>query len=200
MLLNFLKQGTEDIHKITEDKNLAKYILDHSISIEDYNTLLTINYNAYTTIEQALVQKKSKFDEILHPFIDTGKSERLLHDIKKMDSNKHNNLISNPNSSKYTIHSQFEAIGALYVIEGSMLGGLLINKHLSKCTQLKEVNAFSFFSHDPKATLNRWKTFCSTINQMNFDHTEKETALVSAKKTFSIFNEYSKLSVLPSSQ
>lgn len=184
-MLEFLKTHTQEIHKAVEASNPSKFILDHSITIQQYKELLLYNYSAYKIIEQELYEKKDLVAPELRFFISTNKSERLLKDIKGIDP-----LLSldlDPNRT-FSVSSRLEIIGALYVIEGSMLGGLIINKHLRACKALVTIKRHHFFSDDAKAITSRWKAFINVVNAQNFSTKEKELALLSAKKVFTLFS------------
>jgi len=184
-MLNYLKKETENVHREVEKHNLAQHIMDHSITTECYERLLIQNYYYYRTIEQELWRNKNITSDLLKPFFDLEKSEKLLKDIKAFNTSF--DISKNP-VIDFLITSEIEAIGALYVIEGSMLGGLLISKHISKCIHLKNIKQHHFFSTNPKHSMHRWETFAETINQLSFTNEEKEKAVVSAKKSFLVFN------------
>ncbi len=186
-MLNYLKQGTETLHREVEKSNLAKYILDHSITLELYKKLLIQNYHSYLTIEEQLGQNIAVVNDNLQSFIDTEKSDKLWRDIKGISSFAQE---LNPIETNFFITSEAEAIGALYVIEGSMLGGLLISKHLQQCESLQLIKTHHFFKSNPKNSMKRWKNFSETVNNIKFSDGDREKAIVSAQKSFLIFKNF----------
>lgn len=188
-MIKFLKEGTTSIHSEVEQTNLAKHIMDHSITPEVFKRLLIQNYYAYYTIEKQLQQNTEKVSSNLKAFIDTKKSRKLLKDLNNLDNTFKAISLENLN---FKIESELDAIGALYVIEGSMLGGLLISKHLDHCSNLSNIKTQQFFKSDPKNSMMRWKNFTTTVNEMTFTEDQKQSALQTAKKTFQVFNSCQK--------
>ncbi|MEC8682625.1 MAG: biliverdin-producing heme oxygenase, partial [Bacteroidota bacterium] len=70
MILKHLKTQTATLHQKTEEDNLAKYILDHSIDKETYKRLLQQNYLAYARIDALLASNASILTTELKPFAD----------------------------------------------------------------------------------------------------------------------------------
>ena len=139
MILKHLKKQTETLHKKTEEDNLAKYILDHSIDRETYKRLLQQNYLAYARIDALLASNSSTLTTELKPFVDKAKSRALAEDLKKLDAEIPQ---VDPVNDSY---SAAFLLGLIYVVEGSMMGGLLIRKNLEACTHLEDIEQHHFF-------------------------------------------------------
>lgn len=188
-MLDFLKKNTQSTHKETELSNLAKYIMDHSITLENYKELLIRNYYAYYTTEQLLVNSVDHVDTDLKQFIGTHKSELLSTDLKSLNVPIDTSLCR-LSDEDYTLQSEAEIIGTLYVLEGSMLGGMLISKNLPKCESLKHIKTHHFFSKNPTILLDRWKAFREVVEGKYFNKHDEQKALNAAKKTFLTFREF----------
>ncbi len=186
MILNYLKKNTASIHQQIEKDNLAKYILDHSISKEDYKKLLIQNFEFYHTIEQALNQQKNFIHAGFHSFLTDKKTQSLKKDLVTLDTDIDLDTFQ---KYSYQIDSQNAAIGALYVSEGSALGGIVISKHLSSCPKLNTLKKHHFFGNDVSVFLGQWKNFRQTVEE-HFNHNgNKEEILQSAIKTFQLFGQ-----------
>ncbi|MDP5045146.1 MAG: biliverdin-producing heme oxygenase, partial [Leeuwenhoekiella sp.] len=85
MILKQLKTRTATLHKETEENNLAKYILDHSITIEQYQSLLAQNYKAYVTLSELSEKHMKLIDDDLKTFADAQKSEALKRDLNQLN-------------------------------------------------------------------------------------------------------------------
>ena len=181
-MLDFLKEQTKTIHNNVEGTNLAKYIMDGSMSLEQYKTYLIQNYHSYKAVEDALVLNKGIIREDLHSFINSNKSDHLFKDLKNLAVN---NIPEN--SKEITFDSEVEAIAALYVIQGSMIGGNMISKKLRTCPELKDIETHHFFDFCVKDSMKLWSNFKTTVNNANFPESEYEKALASAKKAFLCF-------------
>jgi len=180
-MLDFLKEQTKTIHDNVEGTNLAKYIVDGSMSLAQYKTYLVQNYHSYKAVEDALVSNKSMIREELHGFINKNKSEHLRKDIENL------NVTIPENPKQMEFNSEVEAIGALYVIQGSMIGGNLISKKLRTCPELEAIETHHFFDFCVKDSMKLWSTFKNIVNSAEFSEAEHQEALASAKKAFLCF-------------
>ena len=97
MILKHLKKQTETLHKKTEEDNLAKYILDHSIDRETYKRLLQQNYLAYARIDALLASNASILTTELKPFADKAKSSALAEDLKRLEGSMMGGLLIRKN-------------------------------------------------------------------------------------------------------
>ena len=186
MILDYLKEHTKNIHQQLEKDNLAKFIMDHSISKENYLKLLIQNYKFYHSIEQALIQKRPLINSSLHPFLTNEKSQRLKKDLKYLGWEVEDDLSQN---ISFKVDSENAALGALYVSEGSALGGLMISKQLKNCPHLNFMKEHCFFGRDVPKILSRWKNFKQPVAQNFQDETVKDEVLKSATATFEFFGE-----------
>ncbi|MFI2741878.1 biliverdin-producing heme oxygenase [Zhouia sp. PK063] len=187
MILQRLRAETAQQHEETEAENLASKIIDHSISLAEYKVLILQNYVTYMALENVItpvLQEHLLTDE--SQFLSHEKSEQLALDLKvlHMGSNYPTQELQLPQ-----INNLAQALGALYVIEGSMLGGMMIGEHLPKCEALKEITAFHFFTKDKKEVAERWRNFCSMIRSENLSDKEIEEVIESAKNTFAFFSQ-----------
>jgi heme oxygenase len=106
------------------------------------------------------------------------KAGAILHDLARL-SFSDNNI---PECLRLPgINSVAEAFGALYVLEGSTLGGKMIAKMLLKKEALSiPENALTFFTGYGEQTGPKWKSFLAVFNQQ-----EKTSAVVrTANDTF----------------
>lgn len=87
------------------------------------------------------------------------------------------------------INSNASAFGALYVMEGSTLGGLMIKKMLAEQTGLAD-DQLSFFAGYGKATRERWNIFIEALNTTAQSEEEEQSAIDAASQTFLYFKEW----------
>ena len=92
------------------------------------------------------------------------------------------------------IQNRYQAFGALYVIEGSSLGGIHIAKMIHK--KLPEVsNAFLFFEGYGEQTITMWKRFKSGLDNLSGDRDELHAVISGAQNTFLKFAEWIHLNI-----
>ena len=79
-------------------------------------------------------------------------------------------------------------MGALYVLEGSTLGGQMIARMLQKNPLLNLVpGQLNFFLGYKKETGPKWKSFQAALNLLDG---ETETLVSTARQTFSLFTQW----------
>jgi len=193
-MLSFLKKETDQLHKEVEKNSLARFILDQSITVEKYTHFLLQNYYSYLEIEQQLIANKQLAPDTLLSFISNEKSDALYKDIAYLSDH---DLLSDEEFS-FSMSSTAALIGALYVIEGSMLGGLLISKRLKNCKHLEEVKEFHFFGKNPEQSLTRWKTFTKVVEELSFSEEQQQHGALAAKNAFMCFKKYQNVDYAPS--
>jgi len=183
-MLRYLKEQTKLIHNQVEKDNLAKHILNHTITLNQYKQLLINNYNAYKSVEQVLVKSKNLACNSLKPYLNFNKSDSLHKDLLQFENENIEIKLSN-----FRIENQAHLIGALYVIQGSMLGSLLIAKNIPKCESIKKITFHNFFDqYKHKNRVNLWKEFCEIVNKKTFTEVQKKSAGYKAQQVFKIFS------------
>lgn len=89
-----------------------------------------------------------------------------------------------------------EAVGCLYVLEGSTLGTQIITQHILKTVfpgQSTDVGGLSFYRGYGSATRQMWREFCDFLGaysgQMT-NETERHEAARAARQTFERFGRW----------
>ena len=177
MMLSSLREHTQSLHKEIEKDNLAGLIMDHSISMNQYKTLLLQNYIAYKVVEDEVFLYLEDYNR--------NKSEQL---IKDLDALEVNTTMLQDFIGEFGCQNKMEALGAAYVVEGSVLGGLMIAKELENCKHLSEIKTHHFFNGDRK-NISGWKQFCKQVNSNQYSEEEINQAVGKAKETFIFFGK-----------
>lgn len=134
------------------------------------------NFIAYQATETAIKQFLQEY---------SGKKHKQLHqDLEQLGVSAE---IPSENDI-FECHSQAEALGAAYVVEGSALGGMLLAKNLGKCTGLISVDQHHFFNGD-KENMKDWNSFKTALEQYEFSKAEEDEALEKARQTFRFFQK-----------
>lgn len=185
-MLDYLKKGTRKLHQEVERYSLARYAMDRTITLDGYKKLLLQNYCSYSLIEQELIRNCQKLRATLQPFVSDIKSKALCLDLTALHMSC---KMTDGKDMPFVLNSEAEAIGALYVIEGSMLGGMVIFKGLNQCPDLREIEKHHFFEQNAKLVSRRWKQFCNTLDSIEFTGNERKAALSGACNTFRVFQK-----------
>ena len=81
-----------------------------------------------------------------------------------------------------------ELLGAMYVSEGSTLGGRYISRHIEQRLGLQSGHGYSFFVGYGEQTGRMWQEFSSIVNEACTEN--PEPAIQSAQKTFQCIHEW----------
>ena len=168
-----VKKETAFLHQEVEQILLPK--LQAIRSFEDYALILRMFYGFYQLLEEKI---QSFIPTNLLPDISQRRTSSLIvKDITCLGltpSFTYCNAIPQ-------IHSTAEAFGAMYVLEGSTLGGKMIAKMLAKSDEPAiPPEALHFFSGYQNLTGKMWTTFVDALNQQ----TETEVIVRTANETF----------------
>lgn len=149
-----LKEQTKALHDLVEEKLLSHKIMDKSFTVMEYHQVLKHNYTFLHHFEDAVFsslsddtsQKIRLEDRKKLPFIKKDLAELGLTDSEKQP------LL------KIEIKTEAEALGMLYVMEGSTLGGNIIAKNLAKNPAFSDIE-FHYFGCYGEKTGSLWKNF-----------------------------------------
>ena len=82
------------------------------------------------------------------------------------------------------------ALGGLYVLEGSMLGGVMIKKHLTEKLQNEVVENTKYLTGYGSETGKVWKSFLKILSENAPDVKTENIIIDSAKNTFNLLNQW----------
>lgn len=178
MLSTAIKEATKEAHLNLEKKVIQKMKAIRSDA--DYADFLKHFYAYFNQVEQAIAPYITT--ELLPDHAERRNSSYLKQDIEALGSN----VDDLPAATAPEIKSTIEALGALYVMEGSIMGGPIIVKMLEKFGIIKGV---SFFSGYGEATGQMWGKFVAVLNAQANNEAEEQQAITTANDTFSNFGE-----------
>lgn len=158
MIGNLLKEQTKTLHDKVEEKLQSQKIMDKSYTLQDYHRLLKSNYHFLLEFEDAVFAHISaETTEQIH-----ARERKKLPVIEK-DLAAFQDLQSFSNKN-ISIKNEAEALGILYVMEGSTLGGNIIAKNLAKNPSFKDIS-YNYFGFYGEKTGFFWKNFKEVLEQ-----------------------------------
>ena len=161
-----------------------KPIMDSIETREDYLNFLKIFYGYMRPVEDLI---HMHIDKSRIPDIDQRRNTRYIaHDLGELGSDDDDIDFS---KTLPAIHTPASAMGAMYVLEGSTLGGKIISNTLKK--KLGDDVPVNFFSGYKDNTGTMWKKFVDSLNSEVWVHQENEI-VNAANDTFANFNRYLK--------
>ncbi len=178
MLSTNIKEATKEAHQQLEKKVVLK--LKSIRSNADYADVLKHFYAYFNTVEKAI--KPYITSSVLPDYAERRHSGYLKADIEELGGD----TSELPAVTVPQISSVPEALGALYVMEGSIMGGSIIVQMLAKYGVTKGV---SFFSGYGEATGQMWGKFVAVLNAQAENEKQQILAIKAANETFSNFGE-----------
>lgn len=157
MLSDYLKQNSKEQHASLEEKYKSNHIFDKTYRLQDYKNFIYANYALHHSFEVPLEQALSEEFKSSIQYKERKKLVTIENEISALG------LPLLGNSELYRLESEAQAIGILYVMEGSTLGGNIIKKQLSKNEEFANME-FNFLGIYGAEVGNYWKKFISQIN------------------------------------
>jgi heme oxygenase len=152
---------------------------------EHYVDLLQLFYNYFGAVEEQINQYIGT--EHLKDHLQRRKTSSLLNDITALGATA-NKTISQEDLPVFENHLQ--AFGALYVLEGSTLGGPYISKMIQKQLDKQDTEGLSFFNSYGEETETMWNMFKAVLDRQAGNEAEQNVILQSADETFLKFKSW----------
>lgn len=176
MLSTKIKEATKKAHQQLEGIVVRKLkAINHR---GDYADFLKHFYAYFHAVEQAFAPYITS--EILPDYKDRRNASYLKNDIEALGYN----VEDLPAAQAPEIANIQEALGALYVLEGSIMGGGIIVKMLEK---QGITDGISFFSGYGETTGQKWGIFTAVLNANAQNPAEENKAISAANATFDRF-------------
>ncbi len=178
MLSDQLKQETQHPHQTLEKRLITKIKAIRDTA--DYVDLLRLFYGYYQLLENRIDLALDK--RLLPDHVHRRKARLLLDDIRHLQSGPPYLIPASLELPEITDHLQ--AMGALYVLECSALGGKIISGIISGKLELTTVQGLSFFEGYGKDTWRWWDVFKKALDVLPKNATEADRVIETATDTF----------------
>ena len=187
-----LKTGTLANHDATEALAYPENLQQGTLSADQYRQLLLANWTIHRTLETAFAEALADNDstsDVLADFFE-HKSQWLEKDLQQVHAIRGNTKWGNVNTLAnvaVTYSGIPELIGAMYVVEGSMLGGQVIRRWLLANPNLRDFQPFHFYGGHQQQTGQRWRTFRQLARPLVHRPADINRAVDAANATFKLF-------------
>lgn len=171
-----IKEATKDAHVALE-----KQVVQRLKSIRtnaDYAAFLKYFYAYFNHVEKAIAPFIT--EGLLPDYQERRNSSYIKNDILALGST----VEDLPATTVPVIDNHLKALGALYVMEGSIMGGSIIVKMLEKGGI---TNGVSFFSGYGEATGPMWGKFVAVMNREAVADAQQADMIQTANETFEHF-------------
>ncbi|TNE49170.1 MAG: biliverdin-producing heme oxygenase [Deltaproteobacteria bacterium] len=181
-----LRERTNREHKALEAQAFHQSWLKHQLPLSHYVRLLTFYHSIWEKLEKQLSGSYASMVKDVWS-LDMAKTPLLQHDLSffRAQSNLPTDEVAIEWSSghKHLESEPAALLGALYVLEGSTLGGQILRKHLQHMYGLQD-DGLRYYTGYGKQTGSRWKAFKSRMDQALASSETIDVAVEAARHTF----------------
>ncbi|MGB3585808.1 MAG: biliverdin-producing heme oxygenase [Tunicatimonas sp.] len=175
-----IKEATQHQHQATEQLLFPQQNWS-DLSLDQYREFLQIQYVFYQRAEQQIDVALSPGLRQMLDWSNRQKLPWIEADLLEI------NAITPVGFPKdMMVASEGEAMGLLYVTEGSTLGGRMIMKALQKNEKIAPYTSFRFLSGYGADTSAYWKSFLRVLED---NHHQPETVIAAAQQGFDLFSQ-----------
>lgn len=188
-----IKNSTAELHLHLESQELLSAIMTPSVTNLQYYFYLTLMKKIEEVYERDIVASlASQF-----PGFEQRKASQLISD----DLNNIGDILPQSFAIRdYTVpHKKIStpfAMGFMYVMEGSKLGGKVIYKHIHRTLGHSENGGAKFIADYGVDTFGLWKEFLSKFSMYVTQHDCEEEAIQGAEYAFSSIHDFFELNSL----
>ncbi len=185
-ILTAIKEQTRPQHDSIEQNRFTKTMMDGSMTLLDYKLYLQKFYSVHKAIEQEF--ERFQWDDFRLNMQERSKIEFIAADLRTLGMNaaEIENLPAMQPAPQFT--SIAEAFGAMYVLEGSTLGGQIQARHVERIIAHAHPDtpqASAYFSSYGARVGEMWKNFCMALATVaNNDEATEKTIIEAAQRTF----------------
>lgn len=190
MLQDRLKKATKENHDELESLMFVNEIMNKTLTLAEYKTLLATNYIVHAAVEPKLHESLDEEVKTKLNIENRGKLAALEQDLAEMQISKADLEQLDLSFLSAEQYNSASSLGAMYVLEGATLGGHVIHKKLKANPAFENLN-LRYYSVYDKDLMPNWLTF---VNVLNTSVPEKDFALAeeSAVKMFNSIATVSK--------
>jgi heme oxygenase len=185
--LNNIKQSTADLHLRLESQALLSAIMMPSVTKLQYYYYLSLMLKIEEVYERIVVKQ---LVGTFPGFEQRKASLLLLEDLKNIgDIAPETFMVKDYNIAFEKISIPF-ALGFMYVMEGSKLGGKVIYKHIHRTLGYSANDGAKFIADTGNNTFVLWKEFLSTFSIFVAENECEEEAIQGAEYAFRSIHDF----------
>jgi len=168
MLQEKLKQHTAAEHSQLEEQMYVDRIMQRTLTVPMYHTLLATNYLAHQRYEKLIF---GALDAHIVEKLDVpsrAKLSALESDVEYEGIDK-KSLLEDFASTAPELKDSMFALGMMYVLEGATLGGSMIVKQLKLNPHFSADHHFSYYGCYGSELIAKWQQFLAVLNEVPED-------------------------------
>lgn len=185
LFLKNLRDRTGESHKNLEENHYSKAILNPGVTLAAYQTYIAKLYGVTRACERDIFPEIAS---VLPDLEERYKSGLILKDLANTGISRVS--IDNIPVFQFTASGIAKALGVMYVLEGSTLGGKILYKHIHQALGLNDENGASYFWGYGQKTGMLWKIFVSSLAVYAVEENCEDEIISSAVQTFTIIDSW----------
>ncbi|CAN5400065.1 N/A [soil metagenome] len=178
-LIGALRGGTKQHHDNVEVAMQSNQIMDKSLTHEGFLRLLRINYLFMSTLEKEVTKNATWFEGL--DLTERIKTPNLVSDLSLYDVE-----LPTADEAYFANWSFPRLLGALYVAEGSSLGGQVIQRTLQANSNLHDIDKTVFYKGYAEQTGPMWKAFMAYLETAPVERNDIPEVVAGAQDAFGI--------------
>ena len=177
-----LREATRPHHEHMEAVSQSQRLASGDLSLAEYRQMLIQHYRFHAWAEPRLAtlvtpaglayEERRKVSALRAELQGLGVDVAALAAISPVD---------------LPLDTLPQALGCMYVLEGSTLGGNVIRRTLAQQPEIAAHTAFQYFGCYGEALSERWRDFCAFATEHLTDEGQQQAAIASAQATFTAF-------------
>lgn len=183
MLSERLKEETHTAHVAVEKLIIPR--IKKLDSGKSYSRLLHLFYGYFKPLEQKI--EVFVGDTVLPDIKERRKADSILYDVAFVAEQPQEDLVC---KDLPTISNAAEALGAMYVMEGSTLGGVHLTKMIAEKMHFEDGQGVGFFSGYGSETFAKWNVFKKHLNEFGGNRQTEDKVVEAANETFEKFRSW----------
>ncbi len=188
-----IKQSTQPLHDKIEQNMFVKDLFSSEPTKESYKNWLLKFYGFYIPVEAQFNHFAELAAEPVN-FPERVKLPLLENDLNYLGVDQ-DALTQAPRCEAYPeLNNIYEALGCLYVLEGSTMGGQIMSRKVKTVFDFEEDKGNLFFKAYGKDSKRMWEIFKNFLNEYPMNDVQQQQTLDSATHTFKSLMEWFKLS------
>ncbi len=178
--LNELRQATDAWHKSVEQLPISSLLLSRQVNLDNYADYLIVLYGFVKEFE---ITVYPRVIQVIDDLDSRKKTELLVYDLLSLGINPAE-IKTNVEPTYIQDLNLASALGSMYVMEGSTLGGQLISRHLENILGDSVKGSLTYLKAYNSNTGSLWKKFLQTFCELTVTNNYQASAIKGATETF----------------
>ncbi|MGC8658648.1 MAG: biliverdin-producing heme oxygenase [Desulfomonilaceae bacterium] len=184
-----LRESIMPLHDEAEKMGPLHAIADGTIKLDEYIRVLERLYG-FVRIAEKAIEDQMDHRCVALDYLNRKRANHLINDLTFLGRSRGfiQHLSCFDSSSRLTRLP--DALGYLYLFEGSRLGGLVLSKALKEHFRFQDFRGYSYFGSNGADVPEMWGSFKDFMENYVDKYGEGDEIIRAAKKGFTLLNEW----------